>query len=411
LSAGPARAALPPGFGALIAAQFVSGLADNALLILGLAYLQAQGHPAWWAPLLKFAFTWSYVLLAPLAGGLADALPKGRLMAWMNGLKLLGAALLGLSVHPVLAFALVGLGAALYAPAKYGLLTETVPPSRLVQANGWIEVSVVLAVLLGTALGGALVALESGLPRALVAVLVMYALAALLNRWVPRRAAREARLGWPHPRRAPEAWRRFWRGQCRLWRDPLGGLSLATTTLFWGAAAVMQFAVLHWADRVLRLPLSQAAYLQATVALGVMAGAALATRRHALLQAPALLPWGVLLGLLLVLVLWVDSLAWALPVLVLTGAAGGFLVVPMNALLQYRGHRLLGPGRSIAVQGFNENLSVLVMLGTYAALLWAGVPVVALMAGLGLALAASMAALAWRARGLTRRLRPEAVPG
>ncbi len=413
-----ARPPLPRGFRALVAAQFVSGLADNALLIVGLAYLLARGHPAWWAPLLKFAFTWSYVLLAPLAGGLADGVPKGRLMAWMNGLKLVGAALLGVGVHPVAAFALVGLGAAIYAPAKYGLVTETVAPARLVQANGWIEVTVVLSVLLGTALGGALVALAprhagwlAPLHLALLAVLCLYALAALLNGWVPHAPAREALtrrlLAW---QALHAGWRRFGAGQRRLWRDPLGGLSLATTTLFWGAAAVMQFAVIHWADQVLGLPLSQAAYLQATVALGVVAGAALASRRGALLAGVQLLPWGVVLGALLMTVAWVRDIAWALPLLVATGAVGGYLVVPMNALLQYRGHRLLSPGRSIAVQGFNENLSVLLMLALYAALLRLGLPVVTVMVGFGLSLALAMCVLIWRSRGMRRSRREPLRP-
>lgn len=387
-----------------MAAQFVSGLADNTLLIVGLAHLQAQGHPAWWAPLLKFAFTGSYVLLAPLAGSLADAVPKGRLMGWMNGLKLLGAATLGLGLHPVAAFMLVGLGAALYAPAKYGLVTETVASPRLVFANGWLEVSMVLSVLLGTALGGALVATAT-MSWALAAVLALYALAAVLNRWVPRTQARvpsgHLRLAWPP---LDTGWRRFAVDQRLLWRDPLGGLSLATTTLFWGAAAVMQLAVIHWADQVLGLPLSQAAYLQATVALGVVAGAAVASRRRDLLAAVQLLPWGVVLGMLLMTVTWVHNVGWALPLLVATGAVGGYLVVPMNALLQYRGHRLLSPGRSIALQGFNENLSVLLMLALYAGLLWIGLTATAVMVGFGLVLALAMCALIWRSRGM-RRLR------
>lgn len=397
-----------------MAAQATSGLADNALLIIGLAYLHAQGHPDWWAPLLKFAFTWSYVLLAPAAGGLADTVPKGRLMAWMNGLKLIGAALLGVGVHPVAAFALVGLGAAVYAPAKYGLVTETVAPGRLVQANGWIEVSVVMSVLLGTALGGALVALAprpgvwlAPLHLALLVVLSLYGLAAWLNRWVPRSPARETQVStdglWLQVR---TGWVRFGRGQRRLWRDPLGGVSLATTTLFWGAAAVMQFAVIHWADQVLGLPLSQAAYLQATVAVGVVVGAALASRRQGLLASVHLLPWGMVLGALLMSVVWIHELVRAVPVLMLCGAVGGYLVVPMNALLQYRGHRLLTPGRSIAVQGFNENLSVLILLAVYAALLRMGVPIVLLMSGFGLALMLTMALLIWRTRHMRRPIRP-----
>lgn len=397
---------LPKGFFWLIQAQFFSALADNSLLIVAMAFLHEQGYPAWWAPLLKFAFTWAYVLLAPGVGHLADMAPKGLLMGWMNAVKLVGALTLLAGLHPMLAFALIGMGASAYAPAKYGLITETVPPSRLVAANGWIEVSVVLSVLLGTGLGGLLVSdfavgglsqlwpnppawwVETRLATAFALVLGLYLLAALLNIGVPRRAARlpAARLA------LQPLLQDFRRSNRQLWLDPLGGLSLAVTTLFWGAGAVLQFAVLHWAQDVIGLALDRAAYLQACVAIGVVVGAGLAAHRISLNRAVTMLPWGVALGLLVAASSLLTSLAWALPLL-LTGAVGGLLVVPMNALLQYRGHRLLSPGRSIAVQGFNENLSVLVMLGIYTLLLWLGLPIVPLMVGFGLLLAAGMSGL------------------
>ena len=398
---------MPQGFYWLILAQFFSALADNSLLIVAMAFLHEQGYPAWWAPLLKFSFTWAYVLLAPGVGHLADMAPKGWLMGWMNAVKLAGALTLLAGLHPMLAFALIGMGASAYAPAKYGLITETVPPSRLVAANGWLEVTVVLSVLLGTGLGGLLVSdlavgllsqlwpsppawwVETRLATAFALVLALYLLAALLNIGVPRRAARlpaarlELRL----------LLQDFRQSNRQLWLDPLGGLSLAVTTLFWGAGAVLQFAVLRWAQDVIGLALDRAAYLQACVALGVVVGAGLAAHRVALNRAAAMLPWGVALGLLVAACSLLTTLEWALPLLLVTGAVGGLLVVPMNALLQYRGHRLLSPGRSIAVQGFNENLSVLVMLGLYTLLLWLGLPIVPLMVGFGLLLAAGMAGL------------------
>lgn len=401
---------MPRGFYWLIAAQFFSGLADNALLIVALAFLLEQGYAAWWAPMLKFAFTWAYVLLAPVVGTWADAVRKKALMGGMNAVKLAGAASLLLGAHPLLAFALVGLGASAYAPAKYGLVTETVPPSRLVAANGWLEVTVVLSVLLGVGLGGWLVSgafdtstaalhsllVPTRLAGAMGLVLTLYLLAGVLNVGAP---GRPPRLRW-NDVSLPHLLRDFRDANARLWRDPLGGLSLAVTTVFWGASAVMQFAVLRWAIDVLGLPLDRAAYLQATVAVGVVAGAAVVAHRVALQRAPRLLPWGVLLGPLVPAAAWVTHWGWALPVLLLTGAVGGALVVPMNALLQYRGHRLLSPGRSIAVQGFNENLSILVMLAVYAVLLALGLPIVPLMVGFGLLLAASMTALWWRTRPL-----------
>lgn len=401
---------MPQGFYWLITAQFFSGLADNALLIVALAFLHEQGYAAWWAPMLKFAFTWAYVLLAPVVGTWADAVRKKALMGGMNAVKLAGAATLLLGVHPLLAFALVGLGASAYAPAKYGLVTETVPPNRLVAANSWLEVTVVLSVLLGVGLGGWLVSgafdtstsalhdllVPTRLGGAMGLVLALYLLAGVLNVGAP---GRPPRLRW-RDISLPHLLHDFREGNARLWRDPLGGLSLAVTTLFWGASAVMQFAVLRWAIDVLGLPLDRAAYLQATVAVGVVTGAAVVAHRVALQRAPKLLPWGILLGLLVPAAAWVTHWGWALPVLLLTGAVGGALVVPMNALLQYRGHRLLGPGRSIAVQGFNENLSILVMLAMYALLLALGLPIVPLMVGFGLLLAAGMATLWWKTRPL-----------
>ena len=399
-----------------MAAQFLSALADNALLIVTIAHLQVLGAPLWWAPLLKFSFTLSYVLLAPFIGALADAVCKRRLMAWMNGLKLAGALALLAGVHPLLAFALVGLGASAYAPAKYGLLTESVPPSALVAANGWVESAVVLSVLLGTVLGGLLVAplwLDSAiaaragalwplsaaastpdLNASFALVAVLYGLSALCNlRIVPSGARYPARSF--HPRRLLADFRHANR---RLWQDRSGGVSLAVTTVFWGAGAMLQFAVLLWAVQSLDLGLDQAAYLQGIVALGVVAGAALVAGRLQLRHATAVLPLGVLMGLLMLAVLIIHDWRGAVPVLLLVGALGGMLVVPMNALLQHRGQRLLTAGQSIAVQGFNENFSVLLALGLYAGLLALHVPVQVLFILAGLGLAAFVARILRRRR-------------
>lgn len=401
---------MPRGFHVLIAAQFCSALADNALLVVAIALLQQMQLAPWWAPLLKLAFTLAYVLLAPLVGPLADAVPKARLMAWANGVKMLGTLLLALGAHPVAAFALVGLGAAAYAPAKYGLITEIVPAHRLVAANGWIEVSVVCAALFGVVCGGVLVSHEwlgsalvasvgdalGGAPLvvSLATLLLVYGAAALLNGAVPASGARYAA-----PRWSPRALtREFARAQRTLWRDAEGGLSLAATTLFWGVGATLQFVVLRWAVEALGLTLDRAAYLQGAVALGVIAGAALAGRFVPLAAAPHMLFFGVVLGLAMPLLAWVDSVAVAIPLLVLAGAAGGLLVVPLNALLQHRGATLLGAGQSIAVQGFNENASVLAMLAGYTALVAGGVPLQWLMSGFGLAIAGFVTLLMRRAR-------------
>jgi MFS family permease len=407
---------MPQGFYALIAAQFTSALADNALLIVTIALLVQQGLPGWWAPLLKFGFTLSYVFLAPWVGPLADAMPKARLMAWMNGVKVIGVASLLAGLHPVAAFVIVGFGAAAYAPAKYGLITELVDADQLVAANGWVEVSVVCAALLGTVLGGLLVSpwllgqavvteLSQQLAQlvgphggllggSLALLFTVYAVAAVLNLAVPDSGARYPACGL-HPATLT---RDFWRANLALWRDRDGGLSLAVTTIFWGVGATLQFAVLRWAADVLKMPLDRSAYLQAAVAVGVVIGAAAAGRWVTLARAKHMLWAGVMLGLLMPVIGATSWLPLALPLLVLVGIVGGLLVVPLNALLQHRGFALLSAGRSIAVQGFNENASILVMLGVYAGLLALDLPIVALMGGFGLMVAGAILLLIWRER-------------
>ncbi len=401
---------LPPGFRVLIAAQFFSALADNALLIVGIALLLERGLPPWWAPMLKFCFTIAYVVLAPFVGDLADAVQKGRLMMVMNAIKVLGVLGLLAGLNPLFALAVVGVGAAAYAPAKYGLVTELVPASALVAANSWIEVTTVCAAVFGAVVGGVLI--SPGLMSLLSApaswtpstlglwlLLALYAAAALLNLGIPDSGARYAR----QDRRLHAMVSGFWRAQRRLWADEMGALSMAVTTLFWGAAAVLQFAVLRWATDVLGLPLNQGAYLQAAVAVGIVAGAVAAGRWVPLSRAHRVLPLGVLMGLAVPLAAQAGHWWMALPALLLVGALGGALVVPLNALLQHRGHVLLTAGRSIAVQNFNENTSVLVMLGVYAALLALGLPVRSLMSGLGVLVGLCVAALWWhRARALAR---------
>lgn len=403
------------GIGYLIAAQFVSGLADNALLIVAMARLADMGRSAWLAPLLKAVFTLAYVLLAPWVGALADRWPKARVMLAANGLKALACALMALAIDPLLAFALAGVGAAAYSPAKYGLVTELSPPEQLVHANGWLEVTTVGAIILGTALGGWLVGpwlladgarhmghalpVDSPLGAAILLVLALYALAAGLNLLIPSSGAR------PHAMQPSFSalLTRFAQAQRTLWRDAQGGLSLGVTTLFWGAGATLQFVVLAWAQHNLGLSLSHAAYLQGVVAIGIGVGALAAGRWVRLHQAPGVLPLGVLMGACVPLLTLVHSVGVAAPLLATVGALAGFFVVPMNALLQHRGQQLLGAGESIAVQNFNENLSVLAMLGAYAALQMTGWPLHRTVFALGSVVALGVLSVMWRYRSVGAR--------
>ena len=398
-----------PAIGSLLAAQFVSALADNALLILAMALLVEQGYPAFWIPLLKLMFTLSYVLLGPWVGAWADTWPKHRVMMWANGIKFASCMAMLADVAPMLAFGLAGLGAAIYAPAKYGLITELTPAKDLVKANGWIEVSTVCAALFGVMLGGLLVAdwlqqlpiytmlnhyglTESRFSASMAALLVLYGLAALLNGWIPDSGARYAAHAW----HVKAVWQRFKQDHLQLWRDPLGSISLSVTTLFWGVGATLQLLVLAWAQSELNLRLDQAAYLQGSTALGVIVGAALAARIVSLSHAPKVLMLGILLGALVPLMSFIHEERIAIGFTCILGLVGGFFVVPMNALLQHRGAQMLTAGRSISVQNVNENANILLMMGVYSALLYGGISVKAMSWMLGGAVAIGMTAVQWR---------------
>lgn len=368
------------GFYTIMAAQFFSSLADNALLIAAIALLVEMKSPAWMTPLLKLFFVLSYVLLAAFVGAFADALPKGRVMFITNMVKIVGCAMMFLNVHPLLAYAIVGFGAAAYSPAKYGILTELLPAEKLVAANGWIEGLTIVSIILGTVLGGALInpRISSGLlsfdlpfvdtgidtptEAALTVIMLLYLISTVISRKIPETGAI-----YPHQERSPLRLIADF-GNCYtvLWRDRLGQISLAVTTLFWGAAAALQFIVLKWAEKSLHMPLDKAAILQGVTAIGVAIGAVAAARFVPLKKSLSVLPLGVGMGLIVMTMTLVTDVRFAYPLLIMIGGLSGYYLVPMNALLQHRGHVLLSAGHSIAVQNFNENLSVLTMLVLYA---------------------------------------------
>lgn len=365
------------GFYSVMAAEFFSSLADNALLIVAIALLAQMNAAAWMTPLLRLFFVMSYVALAAFVGAFADSLPKGKVMFITNTIKFFGCCLIFSGVHPLFAYAIVGLGAAAYSPAKYGILTELLPAEKLVIANGWIEGLTVSSIVLGTVLGGALInkhvsafLLEkmpfAGSPAtaALVVIMGVYVLAALFNLRIPDTGARYAK----QPLNPVLLIKNFAHSFSTLWHDKLGQISLAVTTLFWGAGATLQFIVLKWAQHSLGLTLDKAAFLQGIVAVGIAIGAVSAAKFVKLRQSLKVMPLGVAMGLVVMTMTLVHTVYLAYPLLVIVGALAGFFVVPMNALLQHRGHVLLSAGHSIAVQNFNENLSILTMLGVYALL-------------------------------------------
>ncbi|MCB1894201.1 MAG: lysophospholipid transporter LplT, partial [Rhodocyclaceae bacterium] len=359
---------MPLGFYIIMAAQFFSALADNALLIAAIALLRDMQAPAEQEPLLKLFFTISYVALAAFVGAFADSMPKWRVMLISNTVKIGGCLMMLFGAHPLFAYAVVGLGAAAYSPAKYGILTEYLPHRLLVVANGWIEGLTVGAIILGTVLGGALIRpdwmralvdlvpfTDSHFDVSIVMVGLLYLVAAAFNLYIPDTGVDHKPLK-NNPLYLIHDFNHCLR---LLWRDKLGQISLAVTTLFWGAGATLQFIVIKWAEHALDFDLSKASMLQGVVALGVALGAVLAARLVSLRDSVKVIPMGIAMGLIVMVMTVVTDVDLAMVLLMLIGACAGFFVVPMNALLQHRGHILMGAGHSIAVQNFNENLSIL----------------------------------------------------
>ena len=388
------------GFYIILAAQFLSALADNALLFAAIALLNDLSSPAWHTPVLQQSFIVSYIVLAPFVGAFADSLPKGRVMFISNIIKLAGCLAMLVGVHPLIAYCLVGLGAAAYSPAKYGILTEYLPPSQLVKANSWMEGLTVAAIVLGAIIGGILISPKIVAPMlqtldiplvgsiaelAIAIIVLIYIGAAIFNLYIPRVAIDHKPLS-----RSPVFLvKDFWHCFKLLWKDPLGQVSLAVTTLFWGAGATLRLLVLAWAAIALHYDIGEAAKLTAWVAIGSVLAAKFIKLEHSV----KVLPVGIAMGVAVLMMIPVTNSTVAILLLIAIGAMGGYFVVPMNALLQHRGHLLMGAGRSIAVQNFNENLSIFAMLGLYAVMQKLELSIYLIITVFGLLLSGIMAAL------------------
>jgi len=375
---------LKRGFYLVMAAQALSSVADNALLIAAIALVLDLHGPAWLAPLMKWWFALAYVALAAFVGAFADSHPKGRVMFMTNSVKIAGCLLmffhghLGLGTNAQLvlvfvAYSLVGIGAAAYSPAKYGIVTEMLPPEQLVKGNSWIEGLTVLSVIVGTVLGGVFLhpdvssallshpvvsALSSTRTEAAILLIaVVYFAAAGCNLLIPRTHTQYP----PQHVRPSVLLRQFWGYVDILWRDKLGQISLAVTTLFWGAGATLQLIVIEWGAQHLGYRLDQASILMGVSALGTVLGAILAGRVP-LQRALAVLPCGVAMGLVVLFMPVVVS-PWAVyTLLLLIGGLAGFFVVPMNALLQHRGHVLLSAGLNTIIVIFGVLVASLMLV-------------------------------------------------
>ncbi|EAR1732619.1 lysophospholipid transporter LplT [Salmonella enterica] len=395
----------------VIVAQFLSAFGDNALLFATLALLKAQFYPDWSQPVLQMVFVGAYILFAPFVGQIADSFAKGRVMMVANGLKLAGAAGICLGINPFVGYTLVGIGAAAYSPAKYGILGELTTGDKLVKANGLMEASTIAAILLGSVAGGVLA--DWHVIAALVACALAYAGAVAANLFIPKLVAARPGQSW----RLSAMTRSFFSACVVLWRNGETRFSLVGTGLFWGAGVTLRFLLVLWVPVALGITDNATpTYLNAMVAVGIVVGAGAAAKLVTLETVSRCMPAGILIGVVVAIFSLQHALLPAYALLLLIGMLGGFFVVPLNALLQERGKKSVGAGNAIAVQNLGENSAMLLMLGLYSLAVLVGVPAVAIGIGFGVLFALAIAALwIWqRHRALTitapDRYKPDAPP-
>ncbi|EEJ0025531.1 lysophospholipid transporter LplT [Salmonella enterica subsp. enterica] len=382
------------GMLSVIVAQFLSAFGDNALLFATLALLKAQFYPDWSQPVLQMVFVGAYILFAPFVGQIADSFAKGRVMMVANGLKLAGAAGICLGVNPFVGYTLVGIGAAAYSPAKYGILGELTTGDKLVKANGLMEASTIAAILLGSVAGGVLA--DWHVIAALVACALAYAGAVAANLFIPKLVAARPGQSW----RLSAMTRSFFSACVVLWRNGETRFSLVGTGLFWGAGVTLRFLLVLWVPVALGITDNATpTYLNAMVAVGIVVGAGAAAKLVTLETVSRCMPAGILIGVVVAIFSLQHALLPAYALLLLIGMLGGFFVVPLNALLQERGKKSVGAGNAIAVQNLGENSAMLLMLGLYSLAVLVGVPAVAIGIGFGVLFALAIAALwIWQRR-------------
>lgn len=389
--------------GLVLGSQFFSAFADNALLFGAITLVRQQNFPEWSIPVLQQFFVIAFIVLAPFAGVFADGFSKSKVMLYSNGLKMLGAVAMLLGMSPFFAYGLVGAGAAMYSPAKYGILSDIVPPEKLISANGMMEGSTIAAILLGVIAGGVLA--DMNVFYALGAVIVCYGLAAFLNLFVP--AIKPERAF--DRRELPQAFVKFQKALTVLWADRDARFSILGTSLFWGVGATMRFLLVAWVPYVLQITGNALpAYLNGATAIGIVIGAAIAPHFLNMASAYKSIRAGIALGVVIMLLAMLTQVWQAYAVLIVVGALGGFFIVPLNALLQERGHELVGTGSAVAVQNLAENSVMLLMIGAYTGLAHSGTsPVsIATLFGISFAVLCLWLALAWhRARKVPALIR------
>ncbi len=378
---------------AVMLAQFFSAFGDNVLFVVAIGLLKAHAQQSL-TPWLQEAFVIAFILLAPFVGPFADSLPKGRAMFMANTVKLLGTVFILAGGHTLVGYLVVGVGAAMYSPAKYGILGQMVLPDQLVRANGMLEGSTIAAILLGVVAGGWLA--DHAMSYALLAVVGTYLLAALINLLIPRLAP-EHPLEKINPLTMVGE---FGRALVQLARDRDTRFSLIGTSVFWGSGATLRLLLFAWVPVALGVSNNETpSMLMGALSVGIVFGAVLAGALVHLHNINRALLGGVLLGPLVLLLNGITQIPHAALAMALVGICGGFFVIPLNALLQKRGHELVGVGHALAIQNFWDNLGMLLLVGLYMGSSKAGMSVEGSVALFGGVIMVGLTSLAvWRRR-------------
>ena len=344
-------------------------------------------HISW----LQIGFVLPFIVLAPFVGAVADAYPKGRVMLVGNAIKLVGTVMIMMGVSPVLSYLIVGIGATLYSPAKYGILTQFFHADNLVKANSWLEGSTIAAILLGVVLGGLFA--DKSIQLALMGVVTIYALATITNLFIPRLRAECELQRW----RFVQLVAGFWRAIVILIKDPAAFISLLGTSLFWGSGAALRLMLFVWVPLALGIADNQTpANLMGILSVGIVIGAVIAATSINLAGVHKAFIGGLLIGPLIVMLAWQTTIYPTVLLLIALGAAGGVFIVPLNALLQQRAHMSVGVGHGLAIQNLFENITMLILVSSYSGM--AAYSVTHVMTALGLILLLSISGLLWKIR-------------
>lgn len=339
-------------FNKLLIAQFLTAFADNAILFTAITwvFLNAETQ-AWYVPALQASFLIAFVVLAPWVGAYADTHAKQNVLVNANLVKVLGAGLMIISVEPLIAYAVVGIGAAMYSPAKYGVLPELVSEEELVKANGWVEGATILAILAGPIIG-AKVANQS-ISAALWMVVALYVVSMLIaTRIGPLRVIKSHKTKLIHE---------FTQICKTLLGNRRARFALVGSALFWGSAAVSRVTLIAWVPAVLFISdTDKIAELTAFTGVGIIVGSVIATKLFHLDDLRKARYAAYALGIFTIVLSQMSSVLTTQVALFFVGVAGGLFIVPINAVLQDIGHKTVGAGGTVAAQNFFNNFTMLV---------------------------------------------------